>query len=84
MQQFIVSNNSADSMTWYDCADAQDDLGLRCPHMPEDLFSHGAACLDLEEYRVGQEGSLYNTVQLQSNFNGSNTFGTMEKCSKHG
>ena len=21
--------------------DAQDDLGLRCPHKPEDTFSHG-------------------------------------------
>ena len=23
--------------------DAQSDLGLRCPHMPEDTFSHDAA-----------------------------------------
>ena len=28
---------------WSDCADAQSDLGLRCPHMPEETFSHGAA-----------------------------------------
>ena len=28
-----------------DCADAQSDLGLRCPHMPEDMFSHDAAHL---------------------------------------
>ena len=25
-----------------DCADAQSDLGLRCPHMPEDTFPYGA------------------------------------------
>ena len=25
--------------------DAQADLGLRCPHMPEDTFSHGIAQL---------------------------------------
>ena len=25
------------------CADAQADLGLRCPHMPEDTVSHGVA-----------------------------------------
>ena len=28
-------------------ADAQADLGLHCPHMPEDTFSHGAANLEL-------------------------------------
>ena len=26
---------------WPDCADAQTDLGIRCPHMLEDSFSHG-------------------------------------------
>ena len=25
-----------------DCANAQADQGLRCLHMPEDIFSHGA------------------------------------------
>ena len=41
----IVSNNSV-SGQWRprsDCADAQSDLGLRCPHMPEDTFSHVTA-----------------------------------------
>ena len=28
---------------WSDCADAQADLGLRCPHMPDDTFLLGAA-----------------------------------------
>ena len=27
------------------CVDAQADLGHRCPHMPEDTFSHDAAHL---------------------------------------
>ena len=28
-----------------DCTDVQADLGLHCPHMPENTFSHGAAYL---------------------------------------
>ena len=32
----------ADSEGPNQTADAQADLGLRCSHMPEDLFSHGA------------------------------------------
>ena len=31
---------------WSDCADAQSDLGLHCPRMPEDTFSHGAAHIE--------------------------------------
>ena len=40
----IVSNNSTSGQwrPWSDCADAQADLGLRCPHMPKDMFTHGA------------------------------------------
>ena len=39
----IVSNDSVNERgrPWSDCADAHADLGLRCPHMPEDTFSHG-------------------------------------------
>ena len=39
----IVSNDSVRGKRrpWSDCADAQADLGLRCPHMLEDTFSHG-------------------------------------------
>ena len=29
--------------SWSDCADAQSDQDLRCPHMPEDTLSHGTA-----------------------------------------
>ena len=41
----IESNNSVSGQqsSWSDCADAQADLGLRCPHKLEDTFSHGAA-----------------------------------------
>ena len=28
---------------WSDCMNVQADLGLRCPHMPKDTFSHGPA-----------------------------------------
>ena len=28
---------------WSDCADAQADLDLRCPHIPDDMFKHGTA-----------------------------------------
>ena len=42
---FIVFKDSVSGQrrSWSDCADAQADLGLRCPHMPEDTFSHGPA-----------------------------------------
>ena len=41
----IVSNDSVCGQwwPWSDCADAQSNLGLRCPHMFEDKFSHGGA-----------------------------------------
>ena len=43
----VVSNDSGSGQwrPWSDCADAQADLGLRCPHMPEDMFSHGTVRL---------------------------------------
>ena len=39
---FVVSNDyiSEQWRPWSDCANAQADLGLRCSHMPEDMFSH--------------------------------------------
>ena len=44
----IVSNDSicGQRRRWSDCADAQADLGLRCPHMPEDT-AHMSACFTL-------------------------------------
>ena len=49
----FVSNDcvSGQWMPWSDCADALADLGLRCPHLPEDMFlhtcraAHIAACM---------------------------------------
>ena len=52
----IVANNSASGQgrPWSDCADAQADLGLRCPHMLEDTFSLGAAhiLVTSKEYKI--------------------------------
>ena len=46
----VVYNDSVcrQGRTRSDCANAQVDLGLRCPYMPEDTFSHGMAqmCMD--------------------------------------
>ena len=41
----IVSNDSISRQErhWSDCTDAQTELGLHCPHMPEDTFFHAAA-----------------------------------------
>ena len=43
----VVSNDSDSGQwrPWSDCADAQADLGLRCPHMPKDTFSQGASLM---------------------------------------
>ena len=41
-----------------DCADAQADLGLRCPHMPEDAFSHGEAHIYIISYTKLQESNF--------------------------
>ena len=41
---FVVSNDSVSGQwrSWSGCADAQPDQDLRCPHMPDDMFSHAA------------------------------------------
>ena len=41
----IVSNDSGSEQrtSRSNCAEAQADLGLRCPHMPDDMFSHDVA-----------------------------------------
>ena len=45
LRHSIISNDfvSGQWRPWSDCADAQADLGLRCPHMPENTYSHGAS-----------------------------------------
>ena len=39
----VVSNGSISGQWRPWSADVQADLGFRCPHMPKDTFSHGAA-----------------------------------------
>ena len=41
----VIDNDSFSGKwrPWSDCADAQADLGIRCPQMPEDTFSYGSA-----------------------------------------
>ena len=41
----VVSNDyvGGQRRLWSDWADAQADLGLRCPHMPEGMFPYGVA-----------------------------------------
>ena len=43
--QFVVFNDSVSGLwwPWFDCADAQADMGHRCPHMSENILSHSAA-----------------------------------------
>ena len=43
----VVSNDyvSGQWRPWSDCAKAQSDLGLRCPHTLKPTFTHGAAYL---------------------------------------
>ena len=54
----IVFNESVcgQRKPWSDCADAQADLGIRCPHMPEDTFSHhGGSKCDIMKYCMKYE-----------------------------
>ena len=41
-----IDSRNGQRRPWSDCADAQADLDLRCPHIPEDTFSHGSVCLE--------------------------------------
>ena len=41
---------------WSDCAEAQSDMGLRCPYVSEDTFSHGPA------YLYYYSNSVYGTT----------------------
>ena len=54
--QYMVFSDSVNGKRWpwSDCANAQADLGLRCPHLPDDTFSHGATQLfcRIEKYVI--------------------------------
>ena len=70
-----INSVSGRRRLWSDCADAQADLGLRCPHMPKDTFLHGAAhlmmCLKLATnlytfcYGLSVRMLRVNTVKLK-------------------
>ena len=49
----VVSNISVCGQwrPWSDCADAQADLDIRCPHMSENMFSHGVVEL-IDDYKI--------------------------------
>ena len=60
---FVHSAVSNDSVSWQgrpwsDCAEAQSDLGLRCPHMPEEIFSHDAANIKFQVFACTYEGRV--------------------------
>ena len=70
--QSIKSNYSCSGQRrpWSDCADAQADLGLRCLHLPEDVFSHGEAHLssfqkDQCANRVGTDQTPQNATEIK-------------------
>ena len=65
-------------------ADAQADLGIRCPHMSEDTFSHGAAPIlhniFLQTLHVPLSGPMQYVLKirsyvLQSNFEARTSLG---------
>ena len=74
LHKFLVYNDSVNGqkMPWSDCADAQADLGIRCSHIPEDAFSHGAA-LFMQENDSGIEyfsgiGTVRNYLRWNMHF----------------
>ena len=46
----VASNDSLSGSSCSDCVDAQANLGIRCPHMPEDTLSHNPANFDATIY----------------------------------
>ena len=57
LKHSLVSNNSycGQLRSWSDCADAQADLGLRCPHSPKTRF-----CKASQIYSKVNYGQLFN------------------------
>ena len=43
IRSVVFNDSSRERRPWSYFADTQADQGLRCPHVPEDTFSHGAA-----------------------------------------
>ena len=82
LKHSIVSNDfvCGQRRPWSACADAQADLSLPCPHMPEDLFSYGTAqwdclntfvnldsrCFHVRDSHFTQSGSIINLYSFYS------------------
>ena len=62
LTHYLMSNDSISGQRrlWSECVEA--DLGLRCSHMPEDTFSHGAA------HFIITKTYLYNVDPLKPYF----------------
>ena len=60
----IVSNDSVSGQRrpWSDSADTKADLGLRCLHIPENTFSHGAAHVKYETRNKNPVSILYKSI----------------------
>ena len=50
---------------WSDCVDTQVDLGIRCPHMLEDTFTHGATQLFTSNEIYHRENVHYTAGKQQ-------------------
>ena len=66
--QSVVSNDfvSGHRRSLSDCADAQADLGHRCPYMPEDTFLQGMAQLYYYEHDSFDVDPYYLISNLMS------------------
>ena len=49
----MLAESEGPDQTACDCADAQSNLGIRCPRMLKDMFSHGAVQIDKKFNIVG-------------------------------
>ena len=59
--------NETGNRPWSDCVNAQAELGLRCPHMPEYTFSHGAVQLAVNTlfvFRISEPSCSKLTTSL--------------------
>ena len=65
---FVVSNDSVKGQwrPWSDCADAQADLGLRCPHIPEDITIYSLPLIQERQLSVSGERMCTILIRGQS------------------
>ena len=65
----LVNNGSVSEQRrpWSDCANAQADLGLCCPHMPDDMLSNGAAEFMYHDYPITKSRLFKYTENFTTN-----------------